>query len=269
MKRNLLLLLISVLIGCNSNSIVKYQSNNCNTIVEGSYTYNKIWNTYAPAIVFKKGVSVKFGTVIKQDDKNIVFVETKRRASDNPDTLIYPVNTIRTIIDSAGNCVYGDIPGMFCTKVISLRVYLDRENGSLKENLYWDMEPNENFAYCMKPGKYTINRIEFYSAYGEDESISIPFSAINVDSNKTNYIGNIILCSASSTKQNIYKVPFKTVSDKKQVGATATFGLLGGLLYGLSKSTSADSSKYYALVIKNDSTFSPSSKQKNVENIIH
>ena len=269
MKKIIIVLAISIFAGCNPNSIFKYKDNNCSTVAEGFYTFPRIWNTYAPAIVFKKGVSIKFGSVIKQDNKNIVFVTAKRRSTDNPDTIVYPLNVIRTIIDSSGRCVYGDIPVLFSADDIWLKIYLSRQNGELKENIYWELYPNEQFAYCMKPGKYNIVKIEFNSNAGEDASTFIPFQDFYIDSNKTTFVGNFYLGPDSCSKFSTYKIPYETVEDNKRSGMIASFGLLGGLLYSLAKAVDTAGVSYYKMSIKDDSTFIPESKGKFVKHIVH
>lgn len=269
MKKIFLLLIVLTLTGCNTNKLITNNKDDCNTVVEGFYAFPQIWNSVAPAIVFKNNNYVKYGTVIKRNPDNIVFVEKKTGIFHTPDTLIYPLGDIRAIIDSTKECTFGNLPERYAEIGLVLRLYISKKGSAEKEYKYLELRPNQKFSYCLEPGIYSIKKIEYLNAEGIDESDSIPFGEINIEQYKTNYLGNISMITTFDVNNNVFKIPFKQVySNSEASAAAAFFGILGALAYDLTRGENNETMGYYRIAISDDPQFTPLAKKPVVKKII-
>lgn len=257
------------LTGCSSNKLIRLEDDqNCATIIEGYYSNPKIWNNYYPAFVLKNG-KFRLAKEIKRDSIGIFFLEKKTRIFQTPDTLFFPFSEIQTVIDSTRLCTYGEIIDRHAFKDIKLTLHLAYDNDTTYKPIFLELEPNEKFSYCVKPGNYTIKGIVVNNNGRLDGSLGIPKIKFNVESNKTNYIGSISLANNLSDSNNCIVVPYKCFYDSKKSAAVGfMFGLIGTIVYESTKSYNDEADGIYLIKINNDENFKYISNREKVINLI-
>lgn len=144
---------------------------------------------------------------------------------------------------------------------------LKYDEDSTYKPIYLELEPNKHFSYCVRPGTYTIDKIEFSIKENLDESIRIPTIKFRAEVDKSNYLGNIHLVNNISDSSGCIKIPYKIVHNPNEIGIALMFGLVGTAIYqGLKKS---DIDGYYLLKVSNDSSFEFSSTREHIISLIH
>ena len=276
-QKNIAMALIFIFIftGCSSNKFIEISdSSDCQTTLEGNFYSPPIYKYYAPAILFPKTdkVWIRYGKVIKKDDKGVLFLEKKNGWLDSQDTMYFKYDEIRAIVDSNKYCVWGKLN--------------DNENGGLyiKATLnyledpkyapiYLELTPGKNFAYCVRPGKYEItNIILSYQNENKDiyySSYSDKIAKLEVKTGVANYIGDIKLINDNNADTDSVSliIPYKEQS--KGTSAAAVGGLLGGAIGGAiagaitgAANASADSAGVFKFNIEYSQGFKSKTKNK-------
>ena len=267
------ILLISILFieACSTNKFISVDDDSkCSTTIEGYYSSSKIWNTYYPAFILKGG-NFKLASELYRDSTGICFLEKSTRVFQTPDTLFYPYNEIQVVIDSTKKCTFGEIPNRFFYKGIDIRLTLSYAADPKYKPIYIELEPNESFAYCVRPGNYIIDKIEFRIKDNLDESYQIPKISFNVEENKKNFLGSIKLVDSEKDSANCLKIPYKSVVNSGESASVALmFGLVGSIIYqGIKAAGKSDFDGYYYMKTSVDSNFTNSNSEESVINLIH
>ena len=266
------IILISLIFieACSYNKFALYEDDSkCDTVIEGYYASSKIWNTFYPAFISKKGI-FKRAAELSRDSNGVYFKEISTRIFQTPDTLFYAYDDLQVIIDSTKKCTFGDIPNRFFYKGIDITLYLSYPDDPKYKPLYIELEPNEKFSYCVRPGKYIIDKIEFKIKDNIDQSYKIPKISFNVDANKRNYLGSIRLVDNEKDSADCLKIPYTNlVNSGESAGVGVMFGLIGTVIYQGIRAMNTDIDGYYYMKVENDSSFSNSTGKESMYNQLH
>jgi hypothetical protein len=265
------LIIMYFIIACSSNKLIEISdSTECQTTIEGNFYSPTIFKYYSPAILFpnKSKVTIKYGNVIKKDEKGVFFKEEKRGVLGRSDTLYFRYDEMRAIVDSNKYCVWGKLD--------------ENEKGSLQikitlkylENpeyapIYLSLTKDKNFAYCALPGNYEITNITMDYPKGNTEmyykSYSDRIAKFEVKPGVANYIGEIKLLSDIDFDNVSLSVPYKKLSSGESAASAAglVFGVAGGLIADAIKQSgnaNADSAGVFKFNIIHDKGYKSNSK---------
>ncbi len=240
------IVILILLTSCNIHkNLLKDDELNCLTFIKGKFTAPKSYIGVAPIVLLKKNNEKDFyrGSVIDKNDQGIYLIEHSYSFADNPDTIFIEYKKIRAIVDESKLCVYGELTDKESEKT-SLRFYLEKENDPDYQPIFLELNSNQQFNYCIRPGNYKLTKIvkEVSTDYYY-ESFPIFECDINIIENKVNYIGDIELIRNFEPIDKMISIPyFKQV---KSQNASAAFGLLGGVIAGLSNDAWKDDIRGY------------------------
>jgi hypothetical protein len=266
----LIIILVSfaLLQGCSSNKLAILEDNkDCTTAVEGHYSSPSLWNSYYPAILFKDG-NLKLGNEILRDSSRVDFLTKATGVFQSNDTLFIPFSKIKAIIDSSRNCTYGEIPKNYSDRGVEIKIFLSYSEDSTYQPIYFDLNPNEEFGYCLKPGHYRFNKIQFLQKQNIDESLELPDLGFNADTNSTTYLGDIDFINSTNEANKCLIIPYKNIHNENDAAIGFMFGLIGTAINEALKSKDKDADGYYLLKITDDPAFKFISRLKHGKNII-
>lgn len=280
MKNTIALLLVFAslfLTGCHSNKLVQIdQSSDCLTSIEGNYFAPQIYKHYAPSVLFPPSHKLRYqgGDVLQYDSTGVLFLKKKDGLLSSRDTVFYRYDEITAIVDSQKYLVWGklaDRDRKKCKVVFSLTNLSDSTYKPLEITLISD----EHFAYCAKPGWYTISSVQV-SFPDELSGIILcstvaPIVKFEVKENMANYIGDIQFLGADTKKTANLFIPYRKVSSNYIPVPTAPLGA-GGVLAAtllvvlavdyLSSSSQNTETPYLGFHIEHNPQFTPFVKGK-------
>jgi hypothetical protein len=254
-----------VLFGCNSKSLIKYDTSNCNTTIEGNFHTPPIYKYYSPAILFKKDSkkNYKMGSVISSDSNGVYFVEKKLGPFHNPDTLYFEYSQLRAIVDDNKFCIWGNLDEKEIdnvdSKQIKLELYkIDSTNNN--KYTYVELTSNSSFSYCLLPGNYFITRIiEGDEKDTYKETIPLTLFKFHAVENEANYIGDLHFVGSYDINDSTFSIP-----NRKQTGNfilvtgdpfTTAFGLLISGAAALKNSNEGKGNNYYNINIRRNDLY--------------
>jgi hypothetical protein len=133
------------------------------------------------------------------------------------------------------------------------------------------LQPNSTASYCLPPGRYQINHIEYSSSdYYLQKSFPLLGCTFDVQPNAINYIGTLHTQYRWTPAKEMAVVPTYIVKHRgmgssASLAAIQPFGLVGGLIVGVVggladaeiRQRASRTVPYHALRILDDSTFHP------------
>lgn len=222
-----------LIFGCADLNKISYlhNSTNCNTSIEGYFSTPQVYKNsdITPAVLFTSDYKLKFksGSVIKQNEEGIYFVEKKYSSLHTQDTLFFNKSIIRAIVDANDFCTYGNLKEKECSET-TFRFYLQRVDE--KANLIClELTSNSKFSYCIEPGKYQITTIvkeisdNFY-----EMSFPVFDWTFDVKANCANYIGDISIINDKDVNEKNVPIPFYKQDKSQNEGGV--FGIVSELL---------------------------------------
>jgi hypothetical protein len=258
MKRSFIALgvFLFILTSCGPEVKILTPNSKCQTTVEGFYhvrVYMK-WSEEAPTLFWKSkgqlhGVS---GKILEINDEGVLFDPRREGPFYDPKPKFFPKDQIVTLIDSARHVILGEIPEKYTD---GWQMVLWVKNVSLKntEVIPLKLLPNSPFGFCMVPGLYHIERIQFKNKVGIiDEGLEIPNLFFKVERNKANYIGDLYL-DPKEFDQSVIGISYKNVySPKEAFWAGAIGGLWGSALYHAYKAAKGADGVHFLMIKKNE-----------------
>lgn len=258
MKRSFVALgvFLLVLASCAPQVKILTPDSKCKTTVEGFYhvRLHMEWPGEAPALLWKskgrvRGVS---GKILEINEKGVLFDPRREGPFYDPKPKFFSKDQIVTLIDSAHHVILGEIPEKYKD---GWQMILWVKNVSMKntEVIRLALLPNRPFGFCMVPGLYHIEKIQFKNKKGIiDEGLEIPNLFFKVERDKANYIGDLYLDS-KEFNQNVIGISYKNVYRPKEafwVGFAG--GLWGSALYSAYKAAKGADGVHFLLIKKNE-----------------
>ncbi len=234
----------------------------CNTFIEGSFSYPKIWKYNYPALLDKNGY-IKYGDVIKKDDDGIYFLEKKSGLFHSPDTLFFTYDKFKTVVDYKNKCTFGEIPEGYFIELSELSISLKSLDTLVDPPYYFalELEPNKSFSYCAKPGNYVCENVSFNFSDGMIEAFQVPNIKLEVKKNTVTNIGSIRFLEQWEDTTGAIIISFATKNDDGLGMAAFLGGAIGAAIYAAATQPS-EADAYFALEVTKDTS---SVKQKDLE----
>jgi len=180
---------------------------------------------------------------------------------------LYPKDKIVALIDSSRRVILGQIPEKY---IDGWQLILWVKNIYLKNTvpIRLILHPNKRFGFCMVPGLYHIEKIQFTNKKGIiDEGMEIPNMFFNVEKGKANYIGDLYL-DPKEFNQDVIGISYKNVYRPKEVfWVGVAGGLVGSAFYSAYKAAKGADGVHF-LLIKNREQFRPLVKRELKPNLI-
>lgn len=252
-------------IGCSTQELTKYEDDNsCSTTLEGNYYKETTSNCDHPAVFLKMELAPKLlrGKLMRIDSSGVLFDPDNVGFYDEDPTL-YSYDTLYGVINEEGKLIHGKIPKFYA---VNQRLVLEIEKSKTRQLSQLNLYPNEPFAYCIEPGEYEIEIIKFIDE-DEIEHIGYDFPALTfqIDSGKSNYLGNVFVDYKTRNDENVIIIPC-TNYDKQSSAAAGMFGgLIGSIVYSVANSAENEG-LHHVIDIVYDRNFLPESN-KDVNNI--
>ncbi len=213
------------------------KSPNCATSIEGYYEYGEHWSGKKPALIIRQDYEYKIiaGKVVSQTASGVTFDPEREGAFYDPKPEFHRFDRIEAFIDQNGRVVAGAIPSKL-SKKISLELYLKPGHDAKAKPFKLTLKPNEPFGFCIPHGVYNLNAIRFIDKEGNvDIGVNYPALEIQIDKNRSNYVGHLLLGHSKMTAKDSVLIPLKVGPRPKGAMAAGLLGgAIGGALYGAS-----------------------------------
>lgn len=249
--------LVLLTVGCSTKELTKFSDDNsCLTTLEGNYFKDLTASTSYPAVFLKMPLNPKLlkGELISIDSNGIVFNPASVGFYDEEETF-YPYDTLYGVINQKGKLVYGSIPEYYAVKH-KLIMEISQVDTKSKSKLV--LEPNEPFAYCINPGKYTITSIMFVTNKRlEDVGVDYPKVSLDIKEGNVNYFGNIYVDYKSAEDENVIVIPCMR-NDPDGAAVAGMFGLIGSVAHAISTGIESEG-LHHVINIERDKNFLPES----------
>ncbi len=200
----------------------------CQTTIEGFYAAPVRWDGPKPALIKKNGSRNRLvkGEIVSYDENGVTFDPEKGSLLFDPKPKYYRFKDISCAIDESGNVIGGKIPRKYVT-LYDIEIHLAHVSKPETVKPYLlKLIPNEQFGYCIEPGTYKVENVIFVQSNG-DKDIGVSFHpfSLEIEANKTNYVGNWSLNMDHRIAADSVYIPVKILERPGK-------SMLGGFLAG-------------------------------------
>ena len=235
MKTSLIVILIALsLYSCRNFAPTTKENPDCKHIISGKSIFNYIWLGRVPVMIINYHGSHEFlfGKLGEKTSEGYMFYpERIHNFGYAPKDRLYKFSEIECLFDSSRNKIYGSIPKDILEEwkmIWQIVPYLNKS----KKITYLEIESNSEFSFCLDPGIYQVQNIEFIKSNKKgflDISVYLPEMIFEVDSNKNNYIGDIYLDEKDKIVE-AFEIPCKVGSRPSDAAAGYWLGLTGAIV---------------------------------------
>lgn len=268
---------IIISLGCHSAKEAQLSEDNhsCRSVVELSIVSDTAYSTNPPMMILKRPKYTDEsrylrGGIMAVSDTGIVFrraVEGSRTSTWNE---FVPYELIECLVDSNNQIVYGQWKGSPQAEW-EVRLVCEQIGPTEPKPFSLLLEPNSTSSYCLAPGRYKLNYIEYSSSdYYLHRSYPLLDCTFDVQSNMINYIGTLQTEYRWAPSDGMAVVPTVVVKHRGMNAAAAMaavqpFGVIGGLVVSVVGALSdsdvrkraSRTTPYHALRIVVDPAFRP------------
>lgn len=247
---SLVLLVTLTLISCTPYAVSTKDNPSCKTVVQGIFhapiSVKNFDPDERPLMISKKnGVQrIEAGRVISQDSNGIVFRRKKVGVAGGGTDRLYKYSEIMCLLDSSNQVVYGSIAACKLPQW-SMEVRLSPLSiGAGTDEVVVVMKADEEYSYCVEPGKYAITEIKFMLNGDIDVNSSKTNLMVDIQKGRVNYLGDVILDSDEKTTDT-WIIPCRIDERKSDGAAAAMFGIAGFLVNRLATGSEAQHTLLY------------------------
>ncbi len=261
-----------LLSSCGGNYAITTKKNpECKTIVSGKMHYippkQKPKNDLIILSLGRKPI-YHFGTIVKKTDNGFIFDPVETYRSDLPEKE-YEFDEIVCLMNKDGDILHGKLPRQFADDGLEdkrgwkIYWYLKPVDDPEAEEIIVRMYQGREFSYCLAPGKYKVNKLEFYKNGRDfcDYCEEPPNFIINVEDGVDNYIGDIYFDSPGAEGNKI-EIQCEAGSRPSDAAAYSLGGAIGGIANALSKS---DDNPVHIISVQDKSPAADKRKKSLVE----
>jgi hypothetical protein len=207
--------------GCGSMLQSLKNNPDCTTTIEGTLRSKQVWKGEGPFILMWQlgKIEVWKGTIVELRPDGVVFDRERVGMLVNPGPKFYAFDEITALCDQDGNLIHGRIPETLAP-LWSLELMLKPEGGPASKRISLKMTPDQQFAYCIDPGRYVIEDITFTGKGNyKDHGVDFPAIVLDVRANAANYIGDVNIDYPPFENAKTIEIPYQIVSrpDRKDV----------------------------------------------------
>lgn len=226
MKRSIALLLClaggaALFVGCGAGLKGISSGPDCATTIEGTLHSQQKWQGEGPIIVKEQMGKINLwkGTIVERRADGIVFDRERVGVLVDPEAKFYAYDELTALIGDDGTLEFGTIPESLAPKW-GLELVLKSQNDSKLGRLTLKMMPDQQFGYCIPPGRYEVTEVYFVSARkGRVAASRFPKMELQMRDRAANYIGDIYVDYPPMENATVFTIEYLPDSGSEAAAA--------------------------------------------------